>query len=496
MRKVNDHFEEEYIYLADLTHNAALISWGKFFFDQKMELIKDKKLRNFQGLEDRRTCIGESSQSYGAVNVEVLDAAGNIVVQHANEGLNYRWMKGLEPDTEYTYRVRVQRDGETYFWGDGPLSAYSDREGTVLVVTDTGRRYDCRFRTFPSEDRGEPLTFAVIGDTGTASRVQDRVAEALEKSLDASKIRLVLLVGDTIYKKDSGGSGDDDDEWLTTYFQPYRHVISRVPVFPCMGNHDTKEGFFTGLFVHEKQGDRETLYDNLLLKTRFLDELPEGREAQLKPLKPEAAAFSISRSGLFYRFKFGSDIEFICLDTSKEGTFDQRLYRHDHYEDWVRGVIQRPLGSPRWRIPFTHHPPYCGGPRHGDDEANLREWLIRLCAQNGIRTILSGHEHNFQCIDSDSVTVPMPMSMRCLITGGAGKNKDSGAHKEDPPDSGKTKGKLFCWGGADRGHFLIVEIKDGVMTVKPMGETRDEPIPLFDRAKQPLLDAPPITVTL
>ena len=47
MRELEDHYEEEYIYLADLTCDAALISWGKFFFNSKMKLVEDRKVPGF-----------------------------------------------------------------------------------------------------------------------------------------------------------------------------------------------------------------------------------------------------------------------------------------------------------------------------------------------------------------------------------------------------------------------------------------------------------------
>ena len=36
-------------------------------------------------------------------------------------------------------------------------------------------------------------------------------------------------------------SGDEDDDWFFTYFQPYRYVLNRIPVYPSIGNHDADE---------------------------------------------------------------------------------------------------------------------------------------------------------------------------------------------------------------------------------------------------------------
>lgn len=449
MRELSDHYEEEYLYLADVTHDAALIAWGKFFFNPKMKLIKDKKIHMLEGEHGRHTSIGANCESYGRVAVEVLSTAGDVVRRVATDK-TYAWVNGLDPDTEYTYRVLAPEAIGTRQWGEGKLHSY-DEEIEELVQTD--RTYACRFRTFPDPGAHESLVFAVLGDSGTGTEDQFKVARALEKLVSERGVRLVIMVGDTIYAK-SGGSGDDDFEWLTTYFQPYRTVIDRIPFYPCTGNHDTSEGFFSNLFVGEKQQDRLALYDNLLVTPRFVSELPPSREASISP-------------GLFYRFRFGADVEFIGLDTSKEEDLSERMFEFGRHKQWVEGALSTPLGAPLWRIPFSHHPPYCKGPKHDEDETRLRQTIIPRCKAGGIRTFISGHEHNFQCIDSPSPNA----GVRCILTGGGGGFRDKRPGKS-------TDGFMHSWGGNDRGHFLIVTIKGARMTVEPIDST-GQPLPLF-----------------
>lgn len=449
MREFEDHFEEEYLYIADLTHDAVLIAWGKFFFDSKMKLVKDKKIHMLEGQHGRHTSIGANCESYGIVTVEVLDAAG-ASVQKVVTDKTYTWVSGLSADTEYTYRITVQGDG--HIWGAGALWRYDSSRKELF---ETPMTYNCRFRTFPDPAAHEELVFAVLGDSGTGDEKQAEVAKAFEKMMAKHNVRLVLMVGDTIYKK-SGGSGDDDFEWLTTFFQPYRTIIDGVPFYPCMGNHDTNEGGILNFFGGEKQEDRLTLYDNFLVTSRFVSELPASREASISP-------------GLFYRFRFGADIEFICLDTSKEKTVsNKRLFEFNKHKDWLDKVLTTPLGTPIWRIPFSHHPPYCKGPQHNEDETRLRDDIIPVCEDNGIRAFFSGHEHNFQCLDSQQSA----KGVRCFISGGAGGWRDKVPGKE-------TEGHMQLWGGNDRGHFLIVTISGNQMKVEPIGSDGN-PLPLHD----------------
>jgi hypothetical protein len=55
MREFDDHYEEEYLYVADLTDTAVLISWGRFFFASTMELVRDRKLHLLDGQHGRHT---------------------------------------------------------------------------------------------------------------------------------------------------------------------------------------------------------------------------------------------------------------------------------------------------------------------------------------------------------------------------------------------------------------------------------------------------------
>ena len=155
------------------------------------------------------------------------------------------------------------------------------------------------------------LAFAVIGDFGvgvrkdTPTRRQQQVANALRRMVDSEGVRFLLTTGDNIYARVRvfgvavGGTGDEDDDWFFTYFQPYRYVINRIPVYPSIGNHDADET--------EERDDRAQVEDNFYLHERIKSEEAAGR-----------ASFG---PGLFYRFRYGSDIEFVCIDTSKESFF-------------------------------------------------------------------------------------------------------------------------------------------------------------------------------
>ncbi|MGH9239512.1 MAG: hypothetical protein ACRD3G_15835 [Vicinamibacterales bacterium] len=191
-----------------------------------------------------------------------------------------------------------------------------------------GGRYVNEFRTFPDPKQplDAPVTFIVLGDYGTGirrstpKRRQREVALAMQAVFDRHDVRFVITAGDNIYAGMrilglplGTSTGDEDDEWFFTFFQPYRY---------------------------------------LYLRERFAADAQSGR-ASLDP-------------GLFYRFHYGRDLEFVCLDTSKEHFFrGKRLFEYPKHREWLERAMASDERT-RWRVACCHHPPYCAGPKHGN----------------------------------------------------------------------------------------------------------------------------------
>ena len=441
-----DFHAEPYLCLAGLTHKAALIAWGGFYFrvrgrknGDEWKLVDDGALDHVH--PPRRDSIGARSEPFGKARVEVFDTTGALAGFAETTTTNHAWVTGLAPDTPYTYRVFVNGEewaaGERRDWVVGA-------EGQGLKLS--GRVYDNRFRTHPRPEEPAPLTFAVIGDFGIGvrrisrpDRCQREVAAALEKAVDVRGIRLLLTTGDNIYAGRTllgiplGATGDEDDDWFFTFYQPYRYIINRIPVYPAVGNHDTGET--------EASDDRQQLMDNFFLTERFTGEESAGR--------------SSVGPGLMYRFHYGADIEFVCVDTSRQSLlFGDRFFEHQNHASFLdaafpdvaaEGTARRP-----WRIPFTHHPPFCAGPRHSNSKSMIRR-LVPLFKRSGVKAVFSGHEHNFQHSRVEGINY--------FITGAGGKVR------LDPP-SHFADAHTTCWAAA--GNFLIVEVGADRMVVTPM----------------------------
>jgi len=385
----------------------------------------------------------------------VYDTSGALVSTAFTETTNFCWVAGLSPNTEYRYEVLVKDEP----WGTD--ERWDWVRGSEQGLMQRGGRYINRFCTHP-DPAAEPtsaFTFMVIGDYGTGilrstpTRRQYEVAQAMQRAFEMHDVRAIITTGDNIY-----ATGAEDDDWFFTFFQPYRYIVNRIPVHPCIGNHDAAET--------EDRDDREQLLDNLYLRERIASDEASGR-ASLDP-------------GLFYRFRYGRDVDFICIDTSKEDFFrGKRLYEYPKHREWVEQALAPDPGA-RWKFVFCHHPPFCAGPNHHNSDR--MEMLLPLFARAGVRVVFNGHEHNFQHSRHNGIDY--------LVTG-AGSKLDTRRPEHF------AEAHTVTW--SNHAHFLLVRIEGRTMTVRVIGELDDSPWaglkagPYTDGMRDGLRDVPRFT---
>jgi hypothetical protein len=430
---------EPFLHLADVGPDRALVTWGGFWFHrggptERWNIVDDEQLTDVD--PGRQESIGARSEPYGEAVVEVSDASGTVVASASTGEHNHVWVTGLRPDTGYRYRVLV--DGEEWAagerWDWGPV----DRGG--LDLRPGGRTYDTSFRTHPDPGVRAPLDFVVLGDYGVgvvsdseSSRRQARVAEVLDRLVERHGVRLVIGVGDNVYRGESGlvgaeGGGEDDD-WYSSFYQPYRYALARIPVYPTVGNHDSADT--------ESSDDRDQIRDNFHTDERFRSAVGSGR-ASIEP-------------GLFYRFGYGTDVEFVCIDTSLAEELPVEHYFEDpKHRAWLEQALPAEgSAGPVWRIPFSHHPTYCAGPHHPNTENMIKE-LVPLFRRAGVRVAFAGHEHNFQLSRADGIDY--------FLSGAGGKLR------EEPPE---RFGSAHTVAWSAQSHLLHVRVDGETMAVTP-----------------------------
>jgi hypothetical protein len=330
------------------------------------------------------------------------------------------------------------------------------------------------FRSFPRPtDASEPLSFLVLGDFGTGSKKQFRLAESMRKAVEEQEragnpIRFVLTTGDNFYDFFLFvATGSDDKEFYKKFFIPYQRLLSRVVFFPSLGNHDGSEGESTHDLTHYR--------DNFFLPPAILG---NGSPSRFEDR--------------FYSVSYGKDIRLLCLDTTQNREPLADIWWEPIYEDghaseqrgWLQAELER-TKDVLWKIAWFHHPPFNAGRGHYGPRAKdrnlieLERTLVPLLARGGVRAVFSGHVHNFQ------ITREQPegylKQTRYLVSGAGGKSEQGrrGA-------SGLQilrREKMEATNAWDDPHFLLVRVDGERMEVTPLtyGEDGEDPQPLAVR---------------
>ena len=236
-------------------------------------------------------------------------------------------LDGLAPNAAYRYRVT----------GGG-----SDH--------DSGERV---FHTLPVR----PAQYRVIAVGDVRSHPEDwhRVSRRIyEDEADA-----LFIIGTGDYPAD----GTQYAQWVEQFFTPGRDLLSRLPMWPAIGNHE---------------------------RTRQSSQPPEEEESHFFSL------FELPGNERWYRVDY-PNLTLLILDSNS-----QMAPGHEQYE-WIRAQ----LASRRehFTVVALHHPPITSGPHGGlDADGTPREWpmaqgqefLLPLFEAHAVDLVLNGHDHFYE----------------------------------------------------------------------------------------------------
>ncbi len=278
---------------------------------------------------------------------------------------------GLIPDTEYKYMFEWESGGETFRTSVPTTRTWPSSGGTgnFSFIAYGDNRYKDSSATF-NADHQDVACLGILGAPRSGSEATPR---------------FILHVGDFVY------DGGHADEWIPHFFRPAGALLSRVPVFPCVGNHETMGG------------------DSGATNYRKLFTLPD-----VEPQDPDDAE-------RWYSFDYGR-CHFICLDTESDfsTTSDQYkwLIKGDHPKYETGDLPEAWKGKTSYgtldRIfVFFHRPAYSSGPHRGEQEAeDLRTILVPKFKQYKVDMVFSGHEHLYERISEGGI--------QYVVTGGGG----------------------------------------------------------------------------
>lgn len=264
-------------------------------------------------LASTRVDFGEARAN---VSRAVLDRTATLP---GNRSMHEVLLKELKPETNY-------------FW----------QATSVTSNGDTIRSAVYTFKTTVNDSSA--YMFALIGDT----QRNNRTPWAWEKIADLvweDRPNFAVIAGDLV------DQGLDKNDWLENFFPKGRPLLSRIPVYPVLGNHEQDASYYYQYVV---------------------------------AAPPE----------YYYTFTYGN-AQFFMIDTNRDVSEGSEQY------DWLEWELAK--SKAMWKIAVHHHPPYSSdSDDHGDTNQTLSTLgtdarnLVPLYERYGLDFCLFGHTHLYE----------------------------------------------------------------------------------------------------
>ncbi|WP_009633960.1 metallophosphoesterase family protein [Synechocystis sp. PCC 7509] len=184
-----------------------------------------------------------------------------------------------------------------------------------------------------------PFRFVSVADTGTGSKSQYAVAQAMTRYYQQKPYKLVVLAGDNIYN-------DGEIEKINAVFErPYQELLSQGVKFQaCLGNHD----------IRTANGEPQLKYPGFNMRGRY--------------------------------YTFGQDsAQFFALDTNHNADWKAQL-------TWLDKELSQSIAP--WKIVFGHHQIYSSG-HYGLNQPFVKT-LAPIFQKHGVQLYINGHEHHYE----------------------------------------------------------------------------------------------------
>lgn len=284
--------------------------------------------------------------------------------------------------------------------------------------------------TEPSTSVSQEIRFVALGDTGTGSKTQKAVAEAIDKKCKAEAqpggrgpCDFGILLGDNFY--DVGVSSAKDSQFKTKFADMY-HPLG-FPMYTTIGNHDYGaagsglEFWKSKHYLDYAKTDKNFIFPDVYYSFTH----------------KHVAFISLNTAELFFEYNLQNQVSFV-----------------------QKAIAAAKTNGSVWTIVFGHHP-YISNGVHGNagqyegipipipfvSGVPLKKFFeAEIC--NKIDLYLCGHDHNRQILHAKC-------GVNFIVSGAGAKATKFGDPKRNPVYFQK-----------DTEGFLYVHIKDRTMTVQ------------------------------
>lgn len=288
-------------------------------FQPQMEASQRFVVRPFLqfATQDTITIVWESSRP-GKGLVEFGEQLPYTSKAESAEGVLHKVrLTGLKPETNYFYRVRT-------------LGA----DGNEILSEDL------TFQTAVKPD--SPYAFSIIGDTQKNKPVIDK----LQNFAYTLRPNFQIHLGDVV------NTGQDKSEWTDELLHASYPLMSRVPMYPCIGNHEENHSLYYRYFA-----------------------LPDPQ--------------------CWYTYTYGN-AQFFSLDTNKPVDPDSEQYK------WLESELAKSTAT--WKFVYHHHPVYSSDENdYGDlykGKSTLGDMRVRplaaLFEKYKVDIDFNGHIHSYE----------------------------------------------------------------------------------------------------
>ncbi|ANP47037.1 purple acid phosphatase family protein [Candidatus Viadribacter manganicus] len=209
------------------------------------------------------------------------------------------------------------------------------------------------------------LNFLIIGDWGSGSVEQHRVARAMGVVADRTAPQFIISTGDNFYPRGVGSV--TDPQFRTSFEEVYAAPSLQAPWYVVLGNHD-----------YEGSPGAEVAYSSRSSRWR----MPARYWAQEMNVGEERATFYFLDTTPIARL--GNAAAHVPL----LGTSDEARTQLQWFEE--RLAADRAA----WKIVVGHHPILSSG-NHGEAPAVV-ERVKPLLERYGVQAYFNGHEHDLE----------------------------------------------------------------------------------------------------